>query len=133
METAEWLQIIGGAVGVIAAAVVTITLFLFKGWIAQAEKTYAAREARYEGELAGLRNDLKRVERETKDHAKETAERFGELSDRFVPRREMEAITRSIQQSAETNLAYLKKVDKQVENLTNILLTREGLAPNQDG
>lgn len=125
MDTFQWLQLIGGAVGIIAAAVVTITLFLFKGWIAQAEKTYAAREARYEGELVGLRNDIKRVERETKDHAREVAEKFGELHENFVPRREMTAIVESIRQMSETNLSYLKKVDGQVDTLTKLLLSKE--------
>lgn len=125
MQLPDWVQLLGGLLGLVAAVAIPIMVFLLKGWLDQAEQTAAARESRYQSQYDGVRQDLSRVERETKDNAKEVADKFGALSEQFVPRRELLAIVEAIRQSSETNLAYLKKLDQQIVNLTNIMLTKE--------
>jgi len=122
-ETTSLIRTVGSVFGILAPIVLAVVGFLIRSWIAEARRYAEERERRVIEKLTKTDADILRVEKAHHAEAAAVSRMFNELPERFVPRKELEAIIGRIEYSSETTLTYLRKMDGQVDRLTQLILT----------
>lgn len=117
------LSILGSIFGILAPLVLAVVGFLIRSWIAEARRSAEEREQRMLEKVSQTNADLVKLERDHHRRVEAIAELFNTLPDKYIPRKEMEAVISRIEQGNETMLTYLRKVDSQVDRLTRLILT----------
>lgn len=121
-----------GVLALVAAVMVPVMGFLIRGWLQSASDTWEARETRFTEANNSLRTKIAEVDKSATQNALETSRQLEKLPDRYVPRKELEAIIQRIEAGRETNLSYLKNVDRQVDNLTTLILKDLGIKKDKE-